>query len=177
MIIDLKTITHAVRRFEFSLNQGWWDAFDPPDRSMGLNSSLQADIEIYKTGDRYVLSGEFNGGFHLTCDRCLETYNRDIHSVFKIVLTPPLSDSDRAEIELSEKDMQVGFISNDAIDLREIVREQVYLSFPAKSLCREGCLGLCPECGADLNRDPCQCSQNRGHPGFSKLKQLKIQGE
>ena len=59
-------------------------------------------------------------------------------------------------------------------DLDEVVREQIYFSLPMKSLCRKDCSGLCPLCGANLNMEECKCRKEKGHPGFSELKNLKL---
>ena len=79
--------------------------------------------------------------------------------------------------ELEEEDMEVDFEKGDEIDLREILREQIYLSLPAKLICHPDCRGLCPQCGINLNEGQCRCTETLGHPGFAKLKNLKIQGE
>jgi len=177
MIIDLRTITHETQRFDFSLDSDWWKIADQRDQPRDLDTPITAHVEIYKTGERYILSGEISGGFKIICDRCLEPYHKDIASDFQIALTPPISIFGKVEVELSEKDMQVGFIGEEEVDLREIVREQIYLSFPIKSLCNENCLGLCPHCGANLNIKPCGCSKDKGHPEFLKLKRVKVEGE
>ena len=44
-----------------------------------------------------------------------------------------------------------------AIDVRPAVREELALAVDAFPLCREDCRGLCPRCGADLNRGACSC--------------------
>jgi uncharacterized protein len=177
MIIDLRSITHDTQRFEFSLDADWWNSADQHDQPRTLDTPLLVRVEIYKTGERYILRGEIIGGFNMICDRCLESYHNDITTDFHIVLASPVAEFNRTEMELSEKDMQVGFINGEEMDLREIVREQIYLSLPVKSLCRENCLGLCPDCGANLNIKPCECSRDQGHPGFLKLKKVKIEGE
>ena len=43
------------------------------------------------------------------------------------------------------------------VDLTPELREGIILTFPNHPVCREECLGLCPSCGADLNRGPCSC--------------------
>ncbi len=166
MIIDLRTITQDTRRFEFSLGRNWWKSTEHQDPVQALDTPLEVTVEIYKVGQRYSLSGEIKGGLSLICDRCLEPYHRDIRSVFKVILALPVIDSGKTDVELAEKDMEVGFINDDEIDLREIIREQVYLTIPMKSLCREDCLGLCPGCGTNLNMDDCQCHRTTGHTGF-----------
>ena len=43
------------------------------------------------------------------------------------------------------------------------MREQVLLSLPSRTLCKEDCKGLCPRCGQNLNLAPCNCnSSERG---------------
>jgi uncharacterized protein len=44
-----------------------------------------------------------------------------------------------------------------AVDLAPVVREELVLVVPEYVLCREGCRGLCPRCGKDLNAGPCDC--------------------
>ncbi|MBM4294554.1 MAG: DUF177 domain-containing protein, partial [Deltaproteobacteria bacterium] len=61
------------------------------------------------------------------------------------------------EEELTAADLDVDFISGENIDLQGIVREQIILSMPLKPLCHEDCRGLCPGCGANLNREACTC--------------------
>jgi uncharacterized protein len=57
-----------------------------------------------------------------------------------------------------------------------MIKEQVFLSLPMKSICKEECLGLCPICGDDLNQGPCRCRQGKTNPAFSKLESLKLEG-
>ncbi len=38
--------------------------------------------------------------------------------------------------------------------LEDVLREQVLLSLPARTLCGPDCKGLCPHCGHNLNTDP-----------------------
>ena len=74
--------------------------------------------------------------------------------------------------------MEVHFLRGEEVDLDEIIQEQVYLSLPIiRILCKENCQGLCPVCGNNLNKENCQCNREHGHPGFLKLKNLRIKGE
>jgi hypothetical protein len=43
------------------------------------------------------------------------------------------------------------------VDLTGDLREAILLALPSHPLCRAECRGLCPRCGADLNRGPCGC--------------------
>ena len=48
-------------------------------------------------------------------------------------------------------------IVDDTIDLGPLVRDAIVLELPMAPLCREGCRGLCPQCGADRNEADCGC--------------------
>ena len=175
MIIDLRTISHAPLHLEFSLERGWWKAEEEGDRILGLEGPLKVDITIERVEDKYTLEGVMRGAFRLKCDRCLETYIHHIESAWSLLLAVPPSGIDEGEIELFEDDLAVDFIQGFEINLDDIVREQIFLAMPFKSLCKEECSGLCIACGANLNIEKCTCPKEKRHTAFSKLEGLKVQ--
>lgn len=177
MIVDLRTIAHSPRHFIFTLKPIWWKGDEESDQIIGLDGCLDVHISISRTGTKYMLEGRLSGGLLIRCDRCLEVFHRNLESEFWLFLAHRLPEKDGIEIELMEDDMSIDFVVGDEVDLNDIVREQAYLSLPIKSLCREECLGLCPVCGANLNKEKCECQRVKGHLGFSKLKNLKFKGE
>ncbi|MHB8244536.1 MAG: YceD family protein [Acidimicrobiales bacterium] len=48
-------------------------------------------------------------------------------------------------------------VGPDELDVEPIVRDACILELPLAPLCSESCLGLCPTCGANRNRDECPC--------------------
>jgi uncharacterized protein len=60
-------------------------------------------------------------------------------------------------VEIAPEDLDVEFYTERSISLRDLAAEQVQLAIPMKPLCDENCLGLCPNCGANRNRERCQC--------------------
>lgn len=62
----------------------------------------------------------------------------------------------------------------EVFDLTENVREDILLILPQRALCREDCRGLCPQCGQDLNVQPCQCRAPKSTVRWEKLGQLKL---
>ena len=176
MIIDMRTISHGSRHFEFLLEAGWWAREEKYDQILDLAKALNVRINISRVGDKYRVDGRLFGRLKIRCDRCLEPYKRDIATEFSLFLMMNPSPSGQNEIELLEDDMSVDFITGNEICLDDIVREQIYLSLPMKCLCREDCLGLCPLCGTNLNTGKCNCEDEKGHPGFSKLKNMNLDG-
>jgi uncharacterized protein len=74
--------------------------------------------------------------------------------------------------ELTEAEMSVSVFDGYAIDVDEIVKEQILLAVPTRMLCREDCKGICPECGADRNKGDCNCTTNDTDPRWAALKNL-----
>jgi len=72
------------------------------------------------------------------------------------------------------KDLDITYLSEDFIDLADVLTEQLQLQVPFQPLCREACKGICSNCGADLNQGRCACAKiTTSHP-FSVLKDLKL---
>jgi uncharacterized protein len=174
MIIELKNIGRGPHEYSFCLEPGWWTDDEDASRIAGLDGSLKADISISKSGDKFLLMGHLSGALLIYCDRCLEPFRHALEKDFKLFLSLPPGGNEEAEIELSEEDMVIDFILSEEIDLGDIVREQIFLHIPMKSLCSDNCDGLCVSCGANLNEKECGCKKEEGHPAFSKLKSLKF---
>jgi uncharacterized protein len=177
MIIDLRTLSAAPRRYQLVFGADWWSSDEKKDQIRGIDRDLDVEISIYRAGDKFVLDGNMVGGLEVACDRCLVSFHQELKSGFRVFLSLPVQGADQTEVDLIDQDLEVDFIRTEEVDLDEIIREQIYLSLPMKSLCSEGCLGLCPFCGVNLNKGSCQCQRELQHPAFLKLKDMKTQGE
>jgi uncharacterized protein len=56
-----------------------------------------------------------------------------------------------------ELDDQYQYQGNQ-LELAPMLREHVILSAPMQPLCGNDCLGLCAQCGKNLNEGSCQCA-------------------
>ena len=75
------------------------------------------------------------------------------------------------ELANGESDDIVELNQDGELELDELMREVFLLEMDTKNLCSEDCKGLCPGCGADLNREPCRCKKEID-PRWAKLAQL-----
>ena len=173
MIIDLRNVREEPQSLQFSLDRTWWRSDLQDDQVLGLDAPLEVKAVIYRAGDKFLLEGEFSGGFQLRCDRCLEPYHQDLKSTFNLFLTLAEPVNEFKEVELLDQDLAVEFIKGQEIDLGNIVKEQVFLSMPMKTICSEDCSGLCSKCGGNIKRRECRCKREAGHPAFSILEKLK----
>lgn len=51
-----------------------------------------------------------------------------------------------------------------SVDLTESAREGIILTLPSYPVCDEGCKGICPHCGHNLNEGPCGCAAGDASP-------------
>ena len=67
-------------------------------------------------------------------------------------------------------------LGNTTIDLMQPVVDNFITNFPSQILCKENCLGVCANCGANLNEKKCECDtkteEDTSNP-FYILKHLK----
>jgi DUF177 domain-containing protein len=172
MKIDLRSILHGAREFQFLVTPGWWEKNCGDDAAIRLPVPMDVTILVSGAGNKYILNGRLTGDIVLRCDRCLESYEYHLVTGFRLALAARQGEDGQTEVELFREDLEEGLVEDLIIDLAEITREQVFLALPMKNLCREDCAGLCPVCGTNLNKGTCRCSRVGGHPGFSKLKEL-----
>jgi uncharacterized protein len=169
MLIDLQAISEE-REFNDVLEEGWWQPAPGDDQILGLVGPIHVRVKVSKAADKFLVQGTIRGGIRIRCDRCLEPFHKKVESQFHVYLVVPREGSDQEEIELLDEDMEVDFVKGDAVDLSDVIREQIYLSLPMRSVCKENCRGLCPVCGANLNETSCPCGKAESPPAFSKLR-------
>lgn len=106
------------------------------------------------------------------CDRCLKQVEVPVEADFelKYVTGPTYESSETAE--LTEDELSVSVFDGEAIDVDEIVKEQILLAVPTRTLCRPDCKGICPECGIDKNTGDCACETKEVDPRWAALRNL-----
>ncbi|MCD7742574.1 MAG: DUF177 domain-containing protein [Ruminococcus sp.] len=88
------------------------------------------------------------------CDRCLEAFDRQYSYDFSHTLTRALAN------EQDEDNDEYVVCPNNTLDISELALSDLLLALPTKILCKEDCEGLCPICGANLNKGSCGCNED-----------------
>ena len=65
------------------------------------------------------------------------------------------------------------FYTDRSISLRHLALEQIQLSISMKPLCDEKCLGLCPQCGVNRNRETCACETSVVDERWGALREIQ----
>ncbi|MFH1018607.1 MAG: DUF177 domain-containing protein [Pseudomonadota bacterium] len=105
------------------------------------------------------LTGNAGTSMHPVCARCGEAYESTLSVELELTCSPAAKVPHGADV-IQESDEGVIFYRKDALDLSEIVREQLLLSLPIRYLCDPDCKGLCLHCGANLNEGQHDCKKH-----------------
>jgi uncharacterized protein len=74
---------------------------------------------------------------------------------------------------MTAPETEIGYYQGDSLALEDVLREQVLLSLPVRTLCKPDCKGLCPRCGVNRNRQVCSCDAGPSDPRWEALADLR----
>lgn len=118
-------------------------------------SPIELDLRLESVLDGVLVSGSADIQVVAECSRCLETFDWRQEIYLTELFRYPPTDAHGAIIEEEdESDDPLPELLDDLIDLEPTLRDAVVLDLPLAPLCREDCLGLCPDCGVRLEDDP-----------------------
>jgi len=116
-----------------------------PKEGIGLSSEevdikslLNVKAHLEKANSVVIADTRIKAEFGYMCARCLEElYSTEERSyTFDFQIDPTM----------------------EYIDLGEEIRQEIIMANPAKILCSKDCKGICPKCGANLNKEKCNCN-------------------
>ena len=125
---------------------------------------VKAEVQFKGFADSVQLLAHLDYSTVMPCDRCGEMTRRDWVRDFSHVLVRELSDE--------QDDDTYVVVSDERLDLNELLREDILLDLPSKYLCSPDCKGLCPKCGKNLNEGDCGCGTGEVDPRLEILKSL-----
>ena len=162
MTIDVSQLTkRKVTKQEVHLSLHGTDLFKY-DKEIRINEPVSIDGSLALVGDIIQLDVVVHAKLLLQCSRCIENFvheiDLDVHEKFS-------SNQDN-------NDDSIIFIDSDAIDITEIIENNIILALPIKKLCNDDCKGLCQKCGTNLNINTCSCDNKDVDPRLAKLKDL-----
>jgi uncharacterized protein len=123
----------------------------------------RADLIVEHRGHREQvpdirIRAAYRGDFELLCARCVEPVPTPLEGSFDLIFRPQAADADPGERSITPDETEIGYYEESGLSLEDVVREQVLLSLPSRTLCKDDCKGLCPRCGQNLNLATCNCT-------------------
>lgn len=168
---------------EILIREGMKSALDVdqdsvPDPDLRFAEPVTGRVEFQNSGDLLNISGQVRTVVEIPCARCLA----DVRVPLNVTLderlplaevahpSPPTEeDSGLETIVSSIVHLEQG---RPILDLDELIRQQLIIEIPIRTLCGGDCRGLCPRCGADLNQGPCACPAETVESPFAALSAL-----
>ncbi len=150
------------------------DSLPLDEEDVRLTEPAEVRGRIKRSGQEVELRGELRAKIESVCSRCLQPVELPIHAEFAERFVPAVSWGAEEQHELHEEDLNLAVFDGEAIELNDLVREEILLAMPVQVLCREDCKGLCPTCGIDRNADSCQCAGVDGDSRWEELKKLRF---
>ena len=116
-----------------------------------------------RTTQGIYIEGTFSSFVSADCARCLEPFQQAINiELDELFFYPPGSaPPDAYQVK-----------KDGRLDLGPLVREMAVIAIPMQPICQPDCLGLCIECGQNLNLADCGCEDDSLDPRFAILKNL-----
>ena len=172
MYISLRELERGVVRFKDVYQPDSLDLIEGVRQSGPL--AVEGQAELLRSTDEIRILGKLAGPMEADCDRCLEPVRWTIDAEFRLLYQPVTELTPVEDVEIEDKDTEIGFYDGDGLELTDVVREQIVLSMPARKICREDCLGLCPVCGKNRNQAECGCEVQRVDNRLAGLANLTL---
>lgn len=132
-------------------------------------------LEVTTGGDDVFVRGRLQATVGVECALCLKPARAEVDAPVTVIYRRKDEDEDEeAESDNPLEDTEYAVHDGREIDLSPIVREQLILSIPMSPRCKEGCLGLCSECGQDRNERNCGHRPASVESPLAALKNLNL---
>lgn len=151
-------------------------SYEVGEKAYRLPQGVSYDVVFTNAGDGILLTGLVRATAEGECDRCLDPATFDIAGEIEeyyLFAEPDDPEAYEDGFELVGEDL--------VIDLAGPISDAVVMDTPFVVLCDPNCKGLCPECGANLNHETCDCARKAAEEAaqsdenpFAALKNLKF---
>ncbi len=149
---------------------------------------IVVNASLHRVASKVDLRGRFSTTFSSLCDRCTIPMKTSLEGKIDIFLMAKEQFSphdkpggkvihgkksehkesrhhskSKAEVLLDtegeHEDDSFGAFDGQTVDLRPIIRENLILQMPMRTICSQACRGLCLHCGGAIDRAGCTCKE------------------
>ena len=174
LFIDTASLEQKPFHFETLIRPGLLDLSDRWSLGKEVETSGSAEL-LDREGVRTIrVRGRIKASVGHACDLCLKDLQMNFDTKFDLFFCPMEMIEDGGEAAISRDQTEVGFYMGDGVGLADVIREQLLLWLPVRSVCGSNCKGLCPTCGIDRNSGQCDCQQSFEDPRWDGLRRLSL---
>ena len=164
MLITTLDLQKEPLTFDYPIAEGAID-YTLDTRQVGpLPVTGKADLLTEHRGPQEIVEdirvrAAYRGHFEVLCARCVDPVAIPLEGDFDLLFRPESADAEAGERAITEDETEIGYYGKSGLLLEDVVREQVLLTLPGRTLCKPDCKGLCAHCGQNLNTGTCDCAQ------------------
>lgn len=198
MKIHLSEIKEEGQDYRFTDQDTWLaqalSALDESDQELGkLKPQASAaakprptlvDLNLSKVDGVVIAKGDYQSQLQLLCSRCAKLFTYDLKGKIYDLYTRDreFAGEENKKVTGTAKSVhreedenlpEITYLTQEWVDLSEILTEQWVLQIPLQPLCKADCKGICQNCGSDLNVGRCACAKIQTTNAFSVLKDFK----
>lgn len=180
LLIPLSEISESGLEKVFDNQDLWLDPIKEFNIPCSILEPIHARLFLLKQAEGCFIRGKLEATVVLPCDRCGEEAQYPISVNFEEFEELPDFFSSKDQLddqeELEKKSSLIFYdsYSHAQLDIGTLLWEEFSLALPIKPLCSKTCAGICPQCGANKNKQMCTCDTSNTDPRFEKLKNFKI---
>ena len=180
MLITLLDLEREPVHFDLTIPPGAIDYGEEATQTSPLAVKGLADLLREHRGPKEIVPdirtrAAWSGEFEAPCARCLDPVRHSLSGDFDLLFRPLGIDAGPPERALIPPETEIGYYQEGGLVLEDVLREQVLLTLPVRTLCRPDWKGLCPRCGRNLNSEPCTCEATPADARWSALSDLRSQ--
>ncbi len=123
---------------------------------------VKAVLNLHKGNEETFIKLNVQAEAQCSCARCLKLFNREFNFSQEFVVTSDI---------LTQSDPEIPVSSDNTLDVKQLVLQELSLEIPTALVCKEDCQGLCQYCGRPKEEN-CNCQSQQIDPRLLVLKQL-----
>jgi uncharacterized protein len=136
------------------------ESFDNAIVTIPVGAEIDIDGRLESVHEGILVTANVQAQANSECSRCLDPLKLEVDVEFQELFAYSLTDEDDL------------VISEEAINLEQVVRDAVVLSLPFQPICSNDCEGLCVDCGTKWVDNPQHVHEAPVDPRWNALKNL-----
>ena len=134
---------------------------------------LEGWLKFTRTDRGIWVKGRLKAEVSSQCSRCLKGFDSALNTEINEEFSPAVESKTEAELADSVMEEEAFRINRkNVLDIKEAFRQNIISRMPMKPLCKQDCVGICPDCGVDLNEAECHCDTGTVDPRWERLLEL-----
>ncbi|MCD6385653.1 DUF177 domain-containing protein [Candidatus Sumerlaeota bacterium] len=134
--------------------------FELEDKEFTFKDRVVGNVTFTLVQRNILASGWLETKAYTSCVRCLEEILVPLHAEVSLTYSNDTRWLEHS-VEIDPMAEIVNYFDGEIIEPKNEFRELIMLELPFLPLCKPDCKGLCPQCGANLNKEQCHCLQTQ----------------